>query len=120
LFRDRPAIPEDEIRRQITLAHHEIVPALIECDFGRFAVAMTEMSSIGFKKYEVGIQSRAVGESIRDLQHLSQCVGMSSLGPTVYAMFERSDEADNAIDALGPDLAGVSTRANNTGFTFSE
>ena len=87
IFAEHCPVPLDDVREVC----HEIVvrmlPGLLEHDLDLFGAAINRIQHIGFKKIEVGRQPEIVPSLIQDLVEAgAACAGMSSFGPTVYAV----------------------------------
>lgn len=74
---------------------HEVVmgmlPSLVEHDLERFASSINRIQSIGFKKAEILAQPPLIREILDLLRDAgAPAVGMSSFGPAIYAISDRS------------------------------
>jgi beta-ribofuranosylaminobenzene 5'-phosphate synthase len=79
-------IPRSEILEQFALIYHGIVPAVLEGDLETFGDALHQFSGLGFKAREISEQGTAVLTTIAALREVAPCVGMSSMGPLVFAI----------------------------------
>lgn len=79
-------IPRSEILEQFGIVYHGLLPALLERDLDQFGDALYAFSKLGFKAREITAQGKAVTDTIAALQTVAPCVGMSSMGPLVYAI----------------------------------
>ncbi|MBS1825869.1 MAG: hypothetical protein JST93_11155 [Acidobacteria bacterium] len=115
VFQGMNAVDETTIRKQVTAIYGGIVPGVLEQDFGAFSSAMKLYQSLGLKAHEVMSQSEVVRETIRMLSVHSPCVGMSSLGPAVFAIFESDPSPE--VSRLGSVVSSSSTgvRVSNDG-----
>lgn len=79
-------IPRAEVLEQIALAYHGFVPAVIDKDLVTFGKVLKTFSTLGLKAREVAEQGPVVRETITALENVSSCVGMSSMGPLIFAI----------------------------------
>jgi beta-ribofuranosylaminobenzene 5'-phosphate synthase len=91
-------IPRWEVLEQFALVFHGIVPALQEGNLSVFGEALHQFSGLGFKAREITEQGGPVADTISALRDIALCVGMSSMGPLVFAITEH-----NIVDCM-PDL----------------
>jgi beta-ribofuranosylaminobenzene 5'-phosphate synthase len=86
-FEKYTPIADEEVRRAITLAYHEVVPAVLERDLTALSEALTALQSVGFKRHEIEAQPAATRELLSRLQATpGVAAGMSSMGPMVFAV----------------------------------
>lgn len=78
--------------RCVSLAHHKLVPGLLTSDEQLFGEGVRDLHECGFKALEVENQPAAVSDLMEDLRRRSPIVGMSSMGPLVYAMGGKADD----------------------------
>jgi beta-ribofuranosylaminobenzene 5'-phosphate synthase len=87
IFKTYCPIPVEEVR----IICHEVLmrmlPGIVEHDLDLFGSSINELQKHGFKKVELGLQPKEILELI-DTLRLSgaACAGLSSFGPTVYAI----------------------------------
>jgi beta-ribofuranosylaminobenzene 5'-phosphate synthase len=89
-FRRVTPIPRSEVLEQFALVYHGIVPAVLERDLEAFGDALHQFSDLGFKSREISEQGTAVNSTIAALREVAPCVGMSSMGPLVFAITKGS------------------------------
>lgn len=78
--------------RTIALAYHGLAPAVATNDLRLLRDVLTSLHRIGFKRTELRDQTASVNVVVRRLRQRNDCaVGLSSMGPLVYAVAE----ADN-------------------------
>ena len=73
---------------------------------------------MGFKKIELSLQSQTVKHLINEL-HKTAYAGLSSFGPTVYALGDKKlivEIANDIFDSYGVDGEIIMTKANNVGY----
>jgi beta-ribofuranosylaminobenzene 5'-phosphate synthase len=88
-FRDNTPIPRREVLSAISVIYHGIVPAVISGDVRLLKECLGELHRTGFKSRELRNQApcvRAFMDAVDASTNLA--VGMSSLGPLVYAIGE--------------------------------
>ena len=101
-------VPELESLRTLGYAYHGLAPALVEGDLHAFAYALRQIHSVGFKSRELARQSDEVRSLLSQLQADETVgAGMSSLGPLVYAITEKHDQAANEHVRASAASAGV-------------
>lgn len=79
-------LPAGETLEQIVLAHQGLVPAFIESDLEEFGHLLDAFSTRGLKAREISNQGVQVAECMTALRAIAPCVGMSSMGPLVFAI----------------------------------
>ncbi|WP_211531308.1 beta-ribofuranosylaminobenzene 5'-phosphate synthase [Methanocalculus chunghsingensis] len=112
-------VPLSEVQEICHRVMMQMLPALIEEDIHRFGAAVNRLQEIGFKRHEVALQH----EVVRQLPGIlceagAYGAGLSSFGPTVYAIIEKGDTG--VADAARQALAGIGgtveeVAARNTG-----
>jgi beta-ribofuranosylaminobenzene 5'-phosphate synthase len=119
-FIQRAPIPPSEVLDVLASVYHSIVPAVAYDDFDLLRVGLSRIQQVGFKLREIRGQPHSVGGLIHRLEEMPDlAVGMSSMGPLVYAI--RADPAelpDSLLQSLanenGADYLG-STVGRNEG-----
>jgi beta-ribofuranosylaminobenzene 5'-phosphate synthase len=86
-----------ETLTQLAALYHGIVPAALEEDLIRFAGALREFQSVGFKAREIAAQPEIVRATLEVLWSEGLAAGLSSLGPTVFVI---SEDAGPRLAAL--------------------
>ncbi|KLK89310.1 beta-ribofuranosylaminobenzene 5'-phosphate synthase [Methanoculleus sediminis] len=119
IFRTHCPVPLDEVREVCHEVLMRMIPGLVEHDLDLFGSAINRTQSLGFKKVEVGLQHPVVSSLLEaTVQAGAAGAGLSSFGPTVYAVGDSSmqDVARAAKEVLG-DRGGsvLLTRARNSG-----
>jgi len=94
----------------------QMLPSVVEGDIRRFGAAVNRMQEIGFKRVEASLQP----ENLRNLPALlceagAYGVGLSSFGPTVYAIIDKGDTAvaegaRRALEGIGGTVEEVTAR----------
>lgn len=85
-FRSVTPISRTEVLEQLALVYHGLVPALIEGNLEDFGEALHAYSQLGFKAREISQHGNYVIDTMTALRKVSPCVGMSSMGPLVFAI----------------------------------
>ncbi len=119
LFRTYCPVPLDEVRELCHEVLMRMIPGLVEHDLDLFGSAVNRTQTLGFKKVEVAMQHPVVSSLIEaPVQARAAGAGLSSFGPTVYAVgdTDMQDAARAAREVLG-DYGGkvLLTRARNCG-----
>jgi beta-ribofuranosylaminobenzene 5'-phosphate synthase len=87
VFKTYCPVPIDEVR---TLCHEilmRMLPGIIEKDLDLFGSSVNTVQKLGFKKVELSLQPKQIPELIERMRSAgAACAGMSSFGPTVYAI----------------------------------
>ena len=118
IFQEYCPIPVGEVQRLSHLLLMKMMPAVLEEDLDGFGEAVNSIQNIGFKKVENQLQKPVIAEIMQSLRDAgAPGVGMSSFGPTIYAVTDNTQDIVSAAgDALG-DVGGsiIETRAQNNG-----
>lgn len=121
-FREHCPIPLDEVRQVCHEVVMRLLPGVAGHDLDLFASAVNELQMLGFKRVEVGLQKPVIQDLIAGLREAgAACAGLSSFGPTVYAVTD-GDPARIvcAAEALLTDGGGdiIVTGGRNYGAVF--
>ncbi len=118
IFQEYCPVPLEEVQRLSHILLMKMMPAILEKDLEIFGEAVNSIQNIGFKKIENQLQNPVIGEIMQLLRDAgAPGVGMSSFGPTIYAVTDSpQDIVSAARDALA-DVGGhiIETRAQNNG-----
>ncbi|WP_304840576.1 beta-ribofuranosylaminobenzene 5'-phosphate synthase [Methanocalculus sp.] len=119
IFSQHCPVPLSEVQEICHLMMMQMLPAVVESDIEQFGKVVNRLQKIGFKRHEVELQP----EKIRNLPAIlceagAYGAGLSSFGPTVYAIIRKGDEAvaaaaRTALEGIGGTVEEVSAR--NTG-----
>ncbi|MCU0631206.1 MAG: beta-ribofuranosylaminobenzene 5'-phosphate synthase, partial [Methanoregulaceae archaeon] len=113
-------VPNDEVREICHEILMHMVPGIVEHDLDLFARAVDRIQEIGFKRVELGLQHKEIPALLRVMRDAgAACAGMSSFGPTLYAIGDSDlcnvqDAARKHMELLGGGTT-ILTRARNTG-----
>jgi beta-ribofuranosylaminobenzene 5'-phosphate synthase len=87
IFQKYCPIPLEEVQELAHLLFMKMMPSVIEEDLDSFGESVNDIQGIGFKKIELELQNPFIRELIYNLRSAGAAgVGMSSFGPTVYAV----------------------------------
>ena|SRR5579863_2812361 len=111
-FKNNTPIPAQETFRTIALAYHGLAPAVATNDLRLLRDILTSLHRIGFKRRELKGQTASVNIAVSRLRQRNDCaVGLSSMGPLVYAVTEADNHhftrfveslcRDGAVEMLG-------------------
>lgn len=87
-----------------------LMPAVVEADLDAFGNAINRIQGVGFKRIEHQLQSPHINEVMDKLRSAGAAgVGMSSFGPTIYAVTDTNVEnvksaAEEALKDLGGEI----------------
>ena len=111
-----PAAQVHELCYQILV---RMVPSLVEENLDDFGAAINRVQEIGFKKIEVMLQHPVVHRLMENMREAgAACAGLSSFGPTVYAITDtRGRDIEAAAREAMREVGGevLITRARNEG-----
>ena len=105
-----------------TLAHiilMKILPSVVEADLDEFADGISKIQHLGFKRIEIEQYGETIWGIIENMPE-GIATGMSSTGPTVYAITDSnaqsiSRDLASAFKERGFECETIVTRANNFG-----
>ena len=87
-------VPDDEVRETIALGVMGLAASAACHDFGTFTSSLRRLQRVGFKAREISTQSHTGRRLLDELAELPGCaVGMSSMGPLLFAVSLGKDEA---------------------------
>ena len=120
LFRRHCPIPLDEVREVCHIVLMKMLPAVAEGDLDEFGEAVFSVQRVGFKRREVEMYGDLIRSVIEDVSEITKAVGMSSTGPTVYAVTDSDAKGlesymIDCFESLGVSCRTVVTRARNRG-----
>jgi beta-ribofuranosylaminobenzene 5'-phosphate synthase len=121
LFREHCPVPLDEVRQVCHEVVMRLLPGVAAGDLALFASAVNALQALGFKRVEVGLQEPVVRALIAGLREAgASCAGLSSFGPTVYAVTDGNPAGMvRAAEELMADGGNVIvTRGRNYGAVF--
>ncbi len=96
IFRQHCPVPLNEVQALCHEVLMRMLPGIVEHDLERFGSSVNTVQSLGFKKVELGLQPQAVAGLLEEMREAGAAgAGMSSFGPTVYAI---GDTGMNTIE----------------------
>ncbi|MBI5680524.1 MAG: hypothetical protein HZC47_06515 [Methanobacterium sp.] len=119
IFQEHCPIPIEEVQKLSHVLLMKMMPAVVEKDIHSFGWAVNKIQDIGFKKIELDFQDPIINEIIENMRSEGAAgVGMSSFGPTVYAITDNntkniSKAAQNTMKDVGGKV--IITKAQNNG-----
>ncbi|MCC7565361.1 MAG: DUF98 domain-containing protein [Methanomicrobiaceae archaeon] len=122
LFRAHCPVSLAEVRKLCHEVLMRMLPAVIEQDLDIFGSSVNRIQNLGFKRFEIAGQPPLIPSLMSALCEAgAACAGMSSFGPTVYAvgdsgMREVERAAGEALDGMGGTI--LLTTARNSGATI--
>lgn len=106
-FRQSTPVPNDEILAVLANVYHGAIPAILEQDLDGLKRACLGIRQAGFKRREIDSAGEVVKSLIERLESRTDAaVGMSSLGPLIYAITRADDHATTSLIA---EIANAST-----------
>jgi beta-ribofuranosylaminobenzene 5'-phosphate synthase len=119
IFQEYCPLPATEVYELCYQILARMVPSLVEESLDEFGAAVNRVQEIGFKKIEVMLQHPVVHQLMVHMREAgAACAGLSSFGPTVYAITDTQgrDIEAAARDAMR-DVGGeiLLTHARNEG-----
>ncbi|KZX15061.1 homoserine kinase [Methanobrevibacter cuticularis] len=123
LFKKYCPVPKRDVEKLSHLILMNLLPFLLEKDIESFGNVINHIQNLGFKKVEIDLQPEKVKSLMAKMHEAGAYgVGMSSFGPTVYAITcENTTEVYNsAKEAIGNDGIVFITKAQNHGYELQE
>lgn len=119
IFKEYCPVPLADVHELCYQVMVRMMPSLVELDLDEFGSAVNRVQELGFKKVEVMLQHPLVRRLMEEMREAgAACAGLSSFGPTVYAITDtktRDIEAAalNALKDIGGEV--LVTRSRNEG-----
>jgi beta-ribofuranosylaminobenzene 5'-phosphate synthase len=119
IFREYCPVPLADVHELCYQILVRMVPSVVEGDLDEFGAAVNRVQELGFKKIEVMLQHPLVHRLMAEMREAgAACSGLSSFGPTVFAIADtqcRDIEAAafEAMEEVGGDV--LITRCRNEG-----
>lgn len=123
IFQKYCPIPLGEVQRLSHILLMKMMPAVVEEDLDSFGESVNQIQNVGFKGIELQLQHPLVHDLINDIRSAGAAgAGMSSFGPTVYAITDTdsrkiANAARNAMNDVGGEI--IITRAQNSGYVIN-
>lgn len=86
IFEKYCPVDREEVERLCHLLLMKILPSAVEGDIEMFGEGLNQMQTLGFKKIEIDLQRAVVKNLMAALRQKAFGAGLSSFGPTVYAL----------------------------------
>jgi beta-ribofuranosylaminobenzene 5'-phosphate synthase len=93
-------VPAQDVLRVLALVHHGVAPAFLEHDVERLKSSLLELHQVGFKAHELDHQSASVKAALRDCWDHGLVAGLSSMGPTIYAISSSEDDSAAVLEVI--------------------
>lgn len=104
IFRDHCPVPLGEVQALCHTILMQMLPGIVDHDLDLFGSAVNTIQEIGFKRVEHSLQPPKTQELIAALRNTdAACVGLSSFGPTVYAI---GDTGMTAVQRAAEEVMG--------------
>ena len=109
----------EEVQKLSHMLLMKMMPAVVEADISSFGDSINQIQGIGFKKVELELQHPLINTLIENMRFAGAAgAGMSSFGPTVYAITDiNSKEILRAAHDTMKEIGGevFITKAQNNG-----
>ena len=118
IFQEYCPIPRHDAELSSHLIFMNLIPFLLEKDLPCFGNIINKIQTLGFKNIEVSLQSDNIKNLMKKLREVGAYgVGMSSFGPTVYSIFDKTNKhiVDEIKEYVGDDGIVFTTKAQNHG-----
>ncbi|MDH7596775.1 MAG: beta-ribofuranosylaminobenzene 5'-phosphate synthase [Methanothrix sp.] len=119
IFREYCPVPLSEVQELCYQIMVRMMPSVIEEDLDTFGMAVNRIQQLGFKRVEVELQHPMVKMLMQEMVSAgAACAGLSSFGPTVYAITDTNTrEIESAARDVMGDVGGevIITRSRNQG-----
>jgi beta-ribofuranosylaminobenzene 5'-phosphate synthase len=120
IFRNSCPVPVDEVRMLCHEVLMRMLPGIAEHDFDLFGTSVNTIQTLGFKKVELNYQPSVVTGLLDAMRAAGAAgAGMSSFGPTMYAISDTGiREIERAAQSFMQEIGGGSTlvtSARNSG-----
>ncbi len=93
IFEEYCPVERTEVARLCHLLLMKILPSAVESDIDSFGEGLNQMQTLGFKKVEISLQREVVKNLLAALRERAFGAGLSSFGPTVYALARGREHA---------------------------
>jgi beta-ribofuranosylaminobenzene 5'-phosphate synthase len=119
IFREYCPVPLADVHELCYQILVRMVPSLVEEDLDEFGEAVNRVQELGFKKVEVMLQHSVVHRLMAAMKDAgAACAGLSSFGPTVYAVTDTQGRdieaaANEVMEEIGGEV--LFTRSRNKG-----
>jgi beta-ribofuranosylaminobenzene 5'-phosphate synthase len=120
-FLQNTPLPSEQVLFTMAAVYHGVIPAFAMADLDLLKRALEKVHSTGLKREELDAQTAKTIDAFRNFQSLPRIAsGLSSLGPLIYCIFDKSDlQSREALHHLAQqtsvDFLGVFS-GHNSGF----
>jgi len=122
IFQKYCPIPLIEVQKLSHILLMKMMPSVVEKDLDSFGSSINEVQDTGFKKIELQLQNPVINDIIENMRSEGAAgVGMSSFGPTVYAVTDSNLKGiSKSVYETMKDIGGnvINTNAWNKGYTI--
>jgi len=92
IFRTACPVPLEEVRETCHEVLMRMLPGVVDRDLDLFGRAVNRIQELGFKKVELSLQPATIHDLMGAMRDAgAACAGMSSFGPTVYAITDTGE-----------------------------
>ncbi len=119
IFQSYCPVPRNEVEQISHVVFMNLIPYLLEHDIENFGESINMIQTRGFKKIEVSLQPSNVTNLMNFMRNNGAYgVGMSSFGPTLYTIYDKSnkDIVKNTQDYLDGEGTIITSKAQNHGY----
>ncbi|WP_457612380.1 beta-ribofuranosylaminobenzene 5'-phosphate synthase, partial [Methanocaldococcus sp.] len=99
IFKKYCPVPLEEVRELCHLILMKLMPSILEKNLDDFGEVINRIQYLGFKKVELNLQIEVVKDLISNLQQIAYS-GLSSFGPTIYALGNKKEIVSLAKEIL--------------------
>ncbi|WP_414468505.1 beta-ribofuranosylaminobenzene 5'-phosphate synthase [Methanobacterium sp. ACI-7] len=119
IFQKYCPVSLSEVQKLSHILLMKMMPSIVEQDIESFGYAVNEIQDTGFKKIELELQDPLANKIIERMKSAGAAgVGMSSFGPTIYAVTDNNaQEIASAAHEVMKEVGGqvIITKAQNRG-----
>ncbi len=119
IFKEYCPVPLEDVHELCYQILVRMVPSILDENLEDFGAAVNRIQELGFKKVEVALSHPMIQELMREMRGAGAvCAGLSSFGPTVYAITDTGardieSAARHVMGEIGGDF--LITRSRNQG-----
>jgi beta-ribofuranosylaminobenzene 5'-phosphate synthase len=119
IFKEYCPVPREDVHELCYQILVRMVPSILEENLDDFGAAVNRIQELGFKKVEVALQHPMIQELMQEMRGAgAACAGLSSFGPTVYAITDTgARDIESAARQVMGEIGGdfLITRSRNQG-----
>ena len=119
IFKEYCPVPLEDVQELCYQILVRMVPSILEENLDDFGAAVNRIQELGFKKVEVALSHPMIQEFMQEMRSAGAvCAGLSSFGPTVYAITDTGTRdiesaARQVMEEIGGDF--LITKSRNQG-----